>query len=221
MPFILKNTKKKLDLVDLKKVLKMLSPKLIFTFQLFFLLSVLLVSCNETETAKTPTSISEAIEQDIPDTNEIPLSENVKKIVKNDTGVFRGVDFYTAMSEVKKLEDTTQIVEIDEEEDYINYTLSLNPAESVDILYYFNNEQEVIKIEANVYPENLNSQKTLFDDFSNYFSNKYGEPVNKKDDQIIWKQGKTIVVMTKTGNEKVHDLKIEFQPAGTDAVSTL
>lgn len=191
-----------------------------YLLPVYLLSSAIFFSCSDSE-SNEQTSTDETIQTEITSTTTTTLSENLKKIVKTENGVFRGIEFYTPMSEVKKQEDTTQVVEIDEEEDYINYTVNLNPVESVDILYYFDKEQKVVKMEANLYPKSEESQNQLYEEFTSYFTTKYGTPINEKGNQLMWKENSTIVVMTKTGNEKVHDLKIEFQPSGTDAVSTL
>jgi hypothetical protein len=168
-----------------------------------------LVSCNlndETSNQRSEATDSIVAPQEVPINN---YSIHFKNIIKSQAGTFRGVNLGTPISEVKKLEDTAQIVE--ETNDHIDYMLTLPHLENADLRYDLK-DAKVSEIELNIYPKDENSQDSLFTEFDSYFTQKFGNAVTSDTASKSWenKQMDLLIKMEKKGNQKVHDIHIQF-----------
>lgn len=168
-----------------------------------------LVSCNVND--ETSNQRNEGVDSLIAP-KEVSISSystHFKNIIKSQAGTFRGVNLGTPLSEVKKLEDTAQVVE--ETNDHIDYMLTLPQLENADLRYELK-DAKVSEIELNIYPKGESSQDSLFVEFDSYFTQKFGNAVASDSASKTWenKQTDLLIKMEKKGNQKVHDIKIHI-----------
>jgi hypothetical protein len=114
-------------------------------------------------------------------------------------------------AEVMELEDTLKKAD-NNEGDTLDYLINFNFPETAEVIYYLGNGKKVNRIQVDIYPEGLDSQKEIFSDFRNYFDSRYGKPASESENEIIWKStvNNIKVSLRKQGNQKIHDLQIDF-----------
>jgi hypothetical protein len=134
-----------------------------------------------------------------------------RNLIKNEDGFFRGVSFGMRREEVISLEDTLKKAD-NNEGDTLDYLINYNFPETAEVIYYLGKGEKVNRIQVDIYPEGLDSQKEIFMDFRNYFDSKYGKPVSESENEIIWNStvNNLKVSLRKQGNQKIHDLQIDF-----------
>ncbi|HXA00972.1 MAG TPA: hypothetical protein VNW99_03230 [Cytophagaceae bacterium] len=134
-----------------------------------------------------------------------------RNLIKNEDGFFRGVSFGMSREEVISQEDTLKKAD-NNEGDTLDYLINYNFPETAEVIYYLGKGKKVNRIQVDIYPEGLDSQKEIFMDFRNYFDSKYGKPVTETENEIIWNStvNNLKVSLKKQGNQKVHDLQIDF-----------
>ena len=166
---------------------------------------VIICSCNEKE---PDNHVDNQKEEQVSLEN---YSVKIQSLVKSDSGVFRNIKFGTPIDFVRGIEDSTDLLE--NGENYINYTLHIDSLEDADVLYYFNPDNEVNKIEVDIYPDGEESRAQLYKEFTSYFNNKYGEPSSEIEEVKIWtvSDNNLKIEMRMLGNAKVHDLQIDFK----------
>ncbi|HEX8548338.1 MAG TPA: hypothetical protein VF691_15360 [Cytophagaceae bacterium] len=142
------------------------------------------------------------------------FSAKFKKLVKTDTALFRGVSLGTHVDSVRRFESTSSPLESGD--NYISYSIPFNIKEEADVLYYFGEDSKINKIETDIYPENIESQSSIFNEFDVFFTKKYGSPIIVGEVEKAWKShdNKYLIEMKKTGNVKVHDIKIVYSISG-------
>ena len=166
-----------------------------------------LISCdNETETRNTETIAVDSVQ-----TAQIPLteySEAFKNLIKSNQGVFRGVRLGMEFTEVKKLEDTTQMEE--QATDHIDYMVNLPRLETAEVRYIFDPNQKLSRIEVNIYPKSKDSQDSLYTELKNYYTSKYGSGSDSSESSMKWEHKKedVFISMEKKDTQKVHDISI-------------
>jgi len=96
----------------------------------------------------------------------------LKRIVRNDNGLFRGVNIGMGIEEVKKLEN--DLKPDDEAENYLSYSFAFNDTIQGNI--YYNFEAGLDEIGVDVFREKKKECDWLFIDFKNYFTKRYGAP---------------------------------------------
>jgi hypothetical protein len=141
-------------------------------------------------------------------------SNRFKNLVKTDLGVFRGIEFGMSREEVKSMEDSLKTPD-QSENDTLDYIINYNFPETAEVIYYTGKDEKVSRIQVDIYPESSESQLDLFKEFEKYFRSKYGDPLLSEDkNELQWKvtdQG-LYIRLRKQGNEKIHDLQIDFTP---------
>jgi hypothetical protein len=138
-------------------------------------------------------------------------SRKFRNLIKNEDGFFRGVSFGMSREEVISLEDTLKKADKNEG-DTLDYLINYNFPETAEVIYYLGKGKKVNRIQVDIYPESIDSQKEIFYDFRSYFSARYGNPANETENEVIWKStvSNLQISLRKQGNEKVHDLQIDF-----------
>jgi len=139
------------------------------------------------------------------------FSNKLQVLVKSDSGVFRNVAFGIPVADIKKMEDTASLVE--NGENYVNYTIHLDSLEDADVLYYFDEDGKIERIETDIYPDGEKSRTELYKEFTAFFNKKYGAPSSEIEEVKIWNvPGDNLAIeMRMLGNTKVHDLQIDFK----------
>ena len=139
-------------------------------------------------------------------------SNRFRNLIKTDQGVFRGIEFGMNREDVKAMEDSLKTPD-QTENDTLDYIINFNFPETAEVLYYTGKDEKLSRIQVDIYPENIDSQLELFKEFEKYFRSKYGKPVSSEDkNELQWKvsdQG-LLIRLRKQGNDKVHDLQIDF-----------
>ena len=176
------------------------------TFFYFFFL-VFCISCQERGRNENPANDSISIHND----SSSRYSNKFRNLIKNEDGFFRGVSFGMSREEVISLEDTLKKAD-NNEGDTLDYLINFNFPETAEVIYYLGKGKKVNRIQVDIYPEGLDSQKEIFTDFRNYFDSKYGKPASENENEIIWKStvNNLMVSVRKQGNKKIHDLQIDF-----------
>jgi len=178
-----------------------------------FLLIVLNTSCDNKKSDKKGTW--KETENTKEEANDFAsFSPKFKTLVKTDTAIFRGVKFGTPIDSVRKFEGTSSPLETGD--NFISYSVPFNIKEEADVLYYFGEDKTINKIETDIYPENIESQTNIFNEFDAFFTKKYGSPIIVGEVEKAWKSNdnKYLIEMKKTGNVKVHDIKIVYSLSG-------
>lgn len=180
----------------------------------------LLVSCGDSENSVSEENESPVeVEKVEPPSGFEEYSNKFQKLVITDSGVFRGITFGMAVDEVKSLEDSATLIE--KGDNFLNYSVEFTIKEQADVLYFFDKNQNINKIETDIYTESKQSQAKLFDEFALFFTKKYGEPVLVTENEKAWNASNNqfYIDMVKTGNEKVYDIKIVFTPGEKTATA--
>jgi hypothetical protein len=181
----------------------LLSPLLVFVF--------LLTSCDENreERETTPAGNNTTTETAEPGEEELSV---IGRLVKTDTGVFRGVTFGMPVERVKSLEDTSQLEE--ENQEFVDYLVNFNFPETAEVIYFINSRNQVERIEAVVYPSDKDSQKKIFDELVSYYQSRYGN-YSRAEGTVKWTSPLDSVTLelSKTDGQKVHDINLVFKPA--------
>lgn len=169
---------------------------------------MLFQACDEKVAEKEiqpPTNTGYEVNED-----SITFSIPVSNLLKTDSGVFRGISFGTPADLVKVLEDTLYPQE--ESDEQIEYLFNYNFLESAEIIYYLNNRQ-VSKIETVVYPEDKESQKSLYNELVTFYTNRYGEG-EYFGDTLRWQSDldNLTLSISKVDTHKVHDITLLFAP---------
>lgn len=184
----------------------------------FSLLLIFISGCTGNEVEDNlQTQVADTATVCSPDSAEISVLE---KLIKTDTGIFRGVTFGMSAEHVKVLEKNLELEE--ESPQFIDYIINYNFPESAEVIYYFDDKGNVTRIEAVVYPENKESQKALFDTLVKYYSDRYGSYDHLEGDTLQWSSDldSVTVQLTKKDAQKVHDINLIFSPGSRQGAST-
>ncbi|GAL83920.1 hypothetical protein Dfer_3224 [Sporocytophaga myxococcoides] len=170
-----------------------------------------LFSCSEDKSQK-----EEQVSEQSADTDTIvsgidTLRTEMIKILKADSGVFRGVTFGMTKEEVSALESDTQ--RDSTEKTYLDYLFEVNELEEAEVSYFYGKDLKINKIQLNVYPEDQQSQAQYFDELKVFLTQRNGEPKTVTNKNAIWQTPEVLITMKKLGNEKVHDIQVDFVPA--------
>ncbi len=178
---------------------------------ILILILVCFFSCSEDK----PQTEEEVVEQ-TEDTDTIvsgidTLRTEMIKILKADSGVFRGVTFGMTKEEVIDLESDTK--RDSTEQTYLDYLFEVNELEEAEVSYFYDKDLKINKIQLNVYPEDQKSQSQYFDELKSFLTERNGNPQTVNDKNVIWQTPEALINMKKLGNEKVHDIQVDFVPA--------
>lgn len=108
-------------------------------------------------------------------------SPELKKLVINTEGVFRGIEMGMELDEVKNKETATLS---DESNDYLYYDAILNETDYYTINYYFS-DKGLYEISVDVYQDIAANALSLRNALETYFNDKYGKP-RTIDDYLVW-----------------------------------
>jgi hypothetical protein len=180
-------------------------------FLLLLFLAFNFIACtNETEQErKTSDSDSSQIDESEALNS---YSNKFRNIVKTDKGAFRGIELGMSGKEVKEMEDSIATPD-QTENDTLDYILNYNFPETAEVIYYTDKKDKVSRIQVDIYPESIQSQLDLYNEFERYFRSKYGDPLLTEDKNgLEWKVTNKgfLIRLRKQGNEKIHDLQIDF-----------
>jgi hypothetical protein len=150
----------------------------IIAFLCFFTLSFL--SCDSsiqegnTEITDTLNIIDSNQQKDIFDA----YLPELKTLVKNDSGFFRGKDF--TMSQKACIENNLELLE--QAPNSLTYGIKFDAINEGDITYVFNNKNILSKIELMVYCKDEAMLTTFIHDMSLYYQNKIGGQITQTKD---------------------------------------
>lgn len=170
-----------------------------------------LFSCSEDKPQTEEQVVEQPAETDTVVSGIDTLRIEMVKILKADSGVFRGVTFGMTKDEVSALEADTK--RDSTEETYLDYLFEVNELEEAEVSYFYGKDMKISKIQLNVYPEDQPSQTRYFDELKAFLTEKNGEPKTVTDKNATWQTPEVLINMKKMGNEKVHDIQVDFVPA--------
>jgi hypothetical protein len=146
----------------------------------------ILISCEPknqqtSETTTAPTDSITATDDRVPSSNQ---SELMRTIIGPPTGDFRGFNFGDPVSKLKSSE-TFEMFE--DSTDHVGFTHETDNFESVDVIYYLDNNQAMNGVRIDVYLNNANAATQLWEQFDTYLSGKY--TVEKRQGQTaFWRR---------------------------------
>lgn len=178
------------------------------------LLGGILGSCNTSSTDNENTSLNDSVIVESPfaaDEINSNQSELLSTIIgSSDAGVIRGINFGDPISKVKSNE-TFEIFE--DSTRHLGYTFETDQLETIDVLYYFTpNDRTVNKITVDVYLNSESATSQLWQSVNKRFSEKYGQPQESKQKQIIWKKAPVRATIIDVSEGKDFGLKFLFEP---------
>lgn len=139
--------------------------------------------------------------------------EEIRKIMKTDSGVVRGYNFGTTKQKIRDTEDAQYVAD---GKDFMIYNVQINDKEKAEIIYYLDEHNRVrgfgvaFLVNANTYATDLES--TLVDDFQNYFNERYGKfRVNDKNDEVWASKDGSYTIEMGDSSEDMNLLEIEIE----------
>ena len=134
----------------------------------------------------------------------------VQKIIKSDSGIVRGYNFGTPVTDIKKSETARYMAD---GRDFAIFKVPINDKEEAEIIYYLDDQDKVkgfgIAFLVNV---NATTEETLIDDFQNYFNERYGKfKVNDKNDEYWTAKDGSYTVEMGDSSESSDLLEIEIE----------
>ncbi len=131
-------------------------------------------------------------------------------------GLFRGVSFNDSREKVR----ITETFEVFEElPSQIGYTHDTKELETVDVYYYFSDEQLVSRIIVDVFLNGESSADRLWEISGWYFNSRFGPASESSDVKKVWQSGEASVTVENVSGGLDHGLKITFVPAGRNVVA--
>jgi hypothetical protein len=170
----------------------------------------LLFSCGETkkETIEEKTDTVATV-QPAPTQILAKYGTRLQKIVKSDAGILRGVNFGDNAENVKTIES---IAPLEDSTDHLGYRIDLGNYEDLDVRYHLNPNQQVWGFTLDIYLDEQASVDSLFNDFRNYFSERFG--TNNFDNQrnmVAWNMGDSLKVVVKdVGIKQAPGLQVQM-----------
>lgn len=131
-------------------------------------------------------------------------------------GLFRGVSFNDSREKVQ----ITETFEVFEElPSQIGYTHDTKELETVDVYYYFSDEQLVGRIVVDVFLNGKSSADRLWEISGWYFNSRFGQAAESSDVKKVWRSTEANVTVENVSGGIDHGLKITFVPAGRDVLA--
>jgi hypothetical protein len=112
-------------------------------------------------------------------TSKVNYSDTFKKIITTEQGVFRGVDFDTPISNVKKTESIKP--ELDDVLG-LKYQIVLSEGETL-YLEYDKQEDKVKNIRSKILLRNTQNAEKLYNELTQYYTKKHGKTKGKPKEQ--------------------------------------
>ena len=176
-------------------------------YLLCILFCFLLVACSEQPPKEQTDTTVDTTESKMAFTD---YSAKFQRIVKSEEGFIRGVQFGDELEEVITKEDT---IPLEDSTNYVSFTIALDDKEDeiTDVLYYFDKDKKINGIRLDVYLDNKSAVDSLYWEFNQYFSTRYGSPVIKEQKTIAWNGAdNTKVVMKDVGIKESPGLQIQI-----------
>ena len=133
---------------------------------------LLLSACGDTKQEKAThlpkdsvsasTAVSPELEQ---------YGSRLRKIVKSDQGILRGIRFGDAVEKVKAVE---AIPPLEDSVNYLGYRVDLGNYEDLDLRYQLNDNRRVWGFTMDIYLDEQAAVDSLMNDFKGYFSQRFG-----------------------------------------------
>lgn len=135
-------------------------------------------------------------------------SPKFQKILKTTDGMIRGVSIGDPLNQVEQQEKNRPM---EDSTGYIGYTVELGNNEMTDILYYYNPDNRTVRnITLDVYLNDPQSVDSLMQEFSQYFTDKYGRPIIREPKAVAWQgQQRTRIVLKDVGIPQAPGLRIQ------------
>lgn len=162
--------------------------------------------------------------EDVPEVAELPqnLRESEEyglwELVLGDyqDGLFRGVSFNDSREKVR----ITETFEVFEElPSQIGYTHDTRELETVDVYYYFSDEQLVSRIIVDVFLNGESSADRLWEISGWYFNSRFGPASESSDVKKVWQSQEASVTVENVSGGLDHGLKITFVPVDRNVVA--
>lgn len=148
--------------------------------KVFYFLALLAIACNNPKSDKQLDTLELA---PLGVSTETKVAKLLRTIMGTGDGLLRDVNFGDPISDAKKVE-TSELFE--EDADHVGYTFDTDNLETVDILYKNDRNQKITAIQIDVYMNSKKSNDSLFHEFENLFTIRYGKPV-KDSLSATWK----------------------------------
>jgi hypothetical protein len=175
---------------------------------LTFLLVGLLIACTEKPTQETTTTTPDTLAQQKAAFET--YSDKFKKIIKTEDGILRGVNFGDNLEEVIVKEDT---IPLEDSTQYISFTVKLDEEEDeiTDVLYFFDKNRQIKGFRLDIYLNNTSAVDSLSQEFTTYFTDRYGKPVMQEQKAKAWNGlDQTKIVMKDVGIKEAPGLQIQI-----------
>lgn len=131
-------------------------------------------------------------------------------------GLFRGVSFNDSREKVR----ITETFEVFEElPSQIGYTHDTRELETVDVYYYFSDEQLVSRIIVDVFLNGESSADRLWEISGWYFNSRFGPASESSDVKKVWQSQEASVTVENVSGGLDHGLKITFVPVDRNVVA--
>lgn len=173
-----------------------------------FLLVSLLIACTEKPSQETTSGTPDTLSQQ--KTAFEAYSSKFKKILKTEDGILRGVNFGDNLEEVIMKEDT---IPLEDSTQYISFTVKLDEAEDeiTDVLYFFDKNRQIKGFRLDIYLNNTSAVDSLSQEFTTYFTDRYGKPVMQEQKAKAWNGlDQTKIVMKDVGIKEAPGLQIQI-----------
>lgn len=134
---------------------------------ILFSFSLLMVACQSSTQESQETT-----ESDLFKTNEsVTIPQDLTTLFTSDDGVFRTFDFNSSKSNIQDKE-TAEALEEEASANTLVYSTDIDEANFADFFYHFDNN-DLSKIEVDVYTPNSNEAQRLYTSIKTYFDSKY------------------------------------------------
>jgi hypothetical protein len=168
----------------------------------------LLFACTERPSQETNTDTLSTVIPEKPAFDA--YSSKFQKIIKTEDGILRGVNFGDNLEEVILKEDT---IPLEDSTQYISFTVKLDEGEDeiTDVLYFFDEHKKIKGFRLDIYLNNKKAVDSLSQEFTTYFTDRYGSPVMQENKAVAWNGlDETKIVMKDVGIKESPGLQIQI-----------
>ena len=144
-----------------------------------------------------------------PDAAAAPLSENLRRLLGDEPGLFRGVNLGDRIADVKARE---RLEQFEADASHVGYTFEYPSLESADILYFHDKAGVVTKIDVDLYLNDNDSQARFTNELTAYFNRRFG-PSTRQGAGLVWNDAAARLVMKDVTKGTNFGLKLTFAPA--------
>ncbi|MBC7923591.1 MAG: hypothetical protein H7Z75_21150 [Ferruginibacter sp.] len=172
---------------------------------------LLLSACGETkqETAAEqnppdavaePTAVPSALTQ---------YGNRLRKIVKSDQGILRGIRFGDDVTRVKAVE---AIEPLEDSANYLGYRVDLGNYEDLDLRYQLNDNRQVWGFTMDIYLDEQAAVDSLMADFKGYFTQRFGpSSFENQHSMAAWNVADSLKVVVKdVGVKQAPGLQVQI-----------